>query len=330
MNTLQTLAGMSLIVVVQGCLLRDTNARSTPHEPGANLHLASSPLEYEESFPVAPALELPAWISTYEKGGAGNELSPRLREKEAQWLELRKNGKTMWGSEKWMKEPDYYRRLSTRQLIHECFERPIIGFELMKYDDANLGLLSAKTFHNGFAELLGRKDLADGIIFAFEQSAAMIADPTNDLPTAVRASVNIECLCTLCRLSPVRDQIKGREASMLSTCVQVLKSYKAILNARMSGKESESSLGFFCEPCNVATMALVFLKQIDPAKYEAIAPTIRRVRFPKAQREQDLRAYCEMILTYLESGEEQRKHNRVGGEAVVLAPLTGGTADNCL
>ncbi|MCK5851132.1 MAG: hypothetical protein KAH23_09475 [Kiritimatiellae bacterium] len=284
---------------------RKTGAGATRSELLSELHMATSPDEFDAAFPVAPALDLVQWATTYEKDPAIDKPSTDLKKAESQWLELQKGGKTLWGSENWMKNPGYYGKLSTRQLAQECFERPIIATELTIFNDPSFGLQRAKVFHTGFAELLGRKDLADGILYALEQSALVIANPASHFDQVVRASMNIEALCILPRLSPVRERIKGNEATFLLAYAQVLKSYKVRLDARTA--RSDEPLGFFREPCSVAIMALIFLKQIDLTRYEAIAPHVRRVRFPRTQRVQDLRAYCDMILSYLMVESTQRE-----------------------
>ncbi len=259
--------------------------------------MAASADELDPGFPVKPALELQEWVDDYEDAVLDEKLSARLKEAEAQWLEAKKNGKTRWNSRQWMKEPSYYRALDTPNLAEECFERSIIANELDIYNDPAFGLRCVRIMHNGFAELFSRADLWQGILHVLDQASATIADPKSDLMQLVHAAGTIEAICTLCRLSPLREQIKGHEAAFLQAQIRVLKGFRAKLDL----PRADGSIGFFREPCSVATMAMVFLRQIAPAEYAALAPRMELFRFPREQNAEILKAYLDMVILALDS-----------------------------
>jgi hypothetical protein len=246
-----------------------------------------------------PAL-IDQWGRDYRKGVGDEKPSPQLQESEDLWLKYKKSGKSLWNSQHWMREPDHYKRLDTPNLAQKCFERTILCNELGIFDDPAFGLQRVRIMHNGFAELFSRTDMWKGILCVFEQASATVADPRSDLKQIVHAASTIDSLCTLCRLSPLREQIKGNEAVFLKVQLQVLKRFKAKLDAHHA-KGIGASIGFFREPCSVANMSLVFLRQTDPKKYEGIVPRIKRVRFPRKQDAEDLRAYLNMIIMDLDT-----------------------------
>jgi hypothetical protein len=53
--------------------------------------------------PVSPTFELPEIIREFEREKPS--MVEGLEESAQRWREFRREGKTMWGSEKWMKEP---------------------------------------------------------------------------------------------------------------------------------------------------------------------------------------------------------------------------------
>jgi tetratricopeptide (TPR) repeat protein len=311
------LAGLSLILSLVPVACDDRDAGTTPASRSTTssstspstqavhvLRMAASSEEIDPdpAFRVAPALDLEKWLREYQKNSGDEKLLANLKLMEDELLKYKKSGKTRWNSNAWMKESDYYRKLDTRKLALECFERSVLFNALSIYDEPALGLQELRIMHNGCAELFSRADMYEGILEVFDNASATIADPKSDLARIVHAAANIEALCTLCRLSPLREQIKGQEGAFLKVQLVVLKRFKANLDAydpkseRMSG-----AIGFFREPCSVAIMSLVFLKQIDPKKYEAFVPTIKRVRFSQKQDVEDLRAYIAMIIANLDA-----------------------------
>jgi hypothetical protein len=123
------------------------------------------------------------------------------------WREYRRVGKTMWGSEKWMKEPKYYQGLKTPELARECFRDSVFATEILKYREPQFGLVCHKVMHDGFAELLGRDDLWRGIIGVYEHlGGELTADA--DLKTVVRVSLTFEALTALYRDPAFKKQVK--------------------------------------------------------------------------------------------------------------------------
>lgn len=273
---------------------------NTVTQPAHVLHMAASADEFDPAFPVKPALELEEWVHDFEDTVSYEKQSARLKESEAQCLELKRNGRQLWNSQQWMKEPSYYRALDTSKLAEECFGRSVIAFELTKYTDPAFGLQCVRIMHNGFAELFSRTDLWQGVLHALDRASATIAAPASDMTQLVQAVGSIEAICTLCRLSPLREQVKGHEAAFLQAQIRVLKRFRAKLDL----PRADGSIGFFREPCSVVNMAMVFLKQIAPTEYAAIAPRIGLVRFPREQNADDLKAYLDMVIPALDSASE--------------------------
>lgn len=273
---------------------------NTASQPAHVLHMAASADKLDPAFPVKPALELEEWVHDFEDTVTDEKQLARLKESEAQWLELKRNGRQLWNSQQWMKDPSYYRALDTPKLAEECFGRSVIAHELGKYNDPALGLQCVRIMHNGFAELFSRSDLWQGVLYALGRGSATIADPKSDMVQLVQASGTIEAICTLSRLSPLREQIKDHEAAFLKAQILVLRRFRANLES----PRADGSIGFFREPCSVVNMATVFLKQVAPMKYAAIAQRIGLVRFPREQNAEDLKAYLDMVIPALDSASE--------------------------
>lgn len=277
-------------------------ATFSPRHAVDALHFARTADEYEEDFPVKPALELSEWLSAYESGeNVGNQ--ERLAQAEAEWRKLRQGGRTLWRSEEWMKQPDYYRGLSTTELAEECFSRAVIAHELMIFDDPALGLCRARVFHDGFAVLMRRQDVVDGLIHAFDIHSSTIADPSASLEQRVHSAATLEAICVMCHLSPVREELKGREGDLLSCLVTVLTRFRTHLDAWGAHDQPGRSLGCFREPASVAMVSLICLKQTDPEHFKEVAELVSRVRFPREQRSQDLGAYLSLVLGCLQAGD---------------------------
>ncbi len=146
-----------------------------------------------------------------------DELS-EFERKRLQWLEKKEGGMTKWGSDKWMKSPEYYQRLETPKLAEECFSDPLFGFEMTIYNDPMDGYLSLETFHNGFAELFRREDMWKGILHACDFLSSKI-NTDSDLRTIVRVSNNFMAFDLLYRLSPLKSRSRAeREYSSRPTC----------------------------------------------------------------------------------------------------------------
>jgi hypothetical protein len=212
----------------------------------------------------------------------------------------KKSGGTMWGSEKWMKDLDYYKSLKTTELAEECFSRPIYSFEVTIFDKPRLGFERLKMFHNGFQVLFQRNDMWKGILHTYENLSSKLNLESN-LSTIVRASGSLHALRALYGFQEFKEQVKGREEIFLSANIRVLKKFAWYLeNYDPKKLGTDGSPGFFCEPCSVAQVALMLTKQVDPQRYNSIESEIKSVRWPEEQNVQDLKEFIKLVLDDLE------------------------------
>jgi hypothetical protein len=209
-------------------------------------------------------------------------------------LEMKKNGETMWNAEKWMKPPEYYASLSTSTLAQQCFEKPIFGFEMGIFDDNRFGFQRLRILHNGFAELFHREDMWKGILAAYDHMSSRIV-PGSDLTTIVSISVNFDEMGALYQLPAFKKQVEGREAIFLAANLRAVKQYRRCLDNYVPEK-----IGFYCEPCSVAEVALMLAEKIDPKRFAEVAPAIQNVRWTKAQDIEDLKKYLDLVIKSLD------------------------------
>src|SRR4030066_66647 len=122
-------------------------------------------IQYDSHLTVSPTLELDDLITSFEE-----EIIEESEEQFHLAIEImklkdyKKSGGTMWGSEKWMKDLDYYKSLKTTELAEECFSRPTYSIEVTIFDDPRIGLERLRIFHNGFQVLFQRNDMWEGIL----------------------------------------------------------------------------------------------------------------------------------------------------------------------
>ncbi|MHC4715034.1 MAG: hypothetical protein ACYTAN_17470, partial [Planctomycetota bacterium] len=295
---------------------------------------------------VAPALGLDDLIRDYEREvveNADRELG--RAELVAKWIALRKAGRTRWGSENWMKDPQYYAGLdtpATPALALECFFSGPEGMdgiagpfanEMAIHDDPVLGLESLRVFHDGFAELLQRDDMWKGMLVVYDRLSSQI-DPQADLFQIVAASGQTDKMGRLYGLAPLKDQVKGREKIFLAANVRLLERYRDFLDTydhKVLGTE-EGSSGFFGEPCRVAQVALLLAKQIDAQHYARIEPAVTGVRWTREQKVEDLRRFIGLVLDSLDGfpmDDEARARiveTSLAGNAAVKSDGTSATA----
>jgi len=101
-------------------------------------------------------------------------------------------------------------------------------------------------------------------------------------------------------LSPLKEQVKGRERIFLAANLRVLKRFQWYLgNYDPERLGTGGSPGFFREPCSVARVALMLAKQVDPRRYLQIEPAITRVRWTEEQNPADLRSFINLVVTSL-------------------------------
>lgn len=230
--------------------------------------------------------------------GKNLALDAELAKHEESLLEMKKNGKTMWGSEKWMKAPEYYASLPTHKLAVECFAKPIFGFEMGIFDDNRYGFQRLRIMHNGFAELFGRDDMWKGILWVYDDMSSRI-DPKNDLKTIVSTSNNFDAMGALYQLPALKKQVEGRKAIFLAANLRTVKRYRWYLD-----NYDPATLGtdkpFFCEPCSVAKVALMLAEKVDPKRFAEVAPTIQSVRWPEEQDIEDVKKYLDLVIKSLD------------------------------
>jgi hypothetical protein len=215
-------------------------------------------------------------------------------------LELKNSGHTLWGSQNWMKDPNYYKSLNTFELVEDCFSRPIFAYEMTIHNDHRAGYESLRIFHNGFAELFSREDLWKGILHLYDYLSLKL-NTQADLGQIVTTSGHLDAMAKLYGLSPFREQVKGKEGLFLAANMRVLKRFKWFLeNYDPKKLGTEGSPGFFGEPSSVAQVALMLAKQVDSKRYAQIEPAITSIRRPKEQNVKDLKDYLDLVITSLD------------------------------
>ncbi len=256
---------------------------------------------YDAARPVNPTYGLEKLVEGYEK-----ELILDAESKSAKslmitgWTKRKKSGYTRWGSNAWMKSPEYYRKLHTKALVEECFSRGIFQNEMGIYNKPMVGIESLRLFHNGFAELFGREDMWEGILHLYDHLSAHL-HPEAELVQIASASGHLDALRYLYLFPPLKDQVKGREKVFLQAHLRVLRKFQNYLNnydpMRLG---TERSRGFFREPCGIASVALLLAKQVDPQEYAKLEPAITRVRWPIEQNDEDLKSFIKLVLNSLD------------------------------
>lgn len=274
----------------------------------------------EPNILVSPTYKLAGLIEKYEKGfRTTNREEKRFIERRMEWLNLKKNGYTRWGSQNWMKDPNYYKSLNTFELVEECFSRSIFANEMSIYISDRDGLESLRIFHNGFAELFNREDLWKGILHLYDYLSSKL-DTQADLIQIVTTCGHLDELRKLYGLSPLREQVKGKERLFLAANLRVLKRFKWYLeNYDPKKLGTEGSPGFFREPCSVAQVALMLAKQVDSQKYAKIEPAITSIRMTKEQNVKELKDFLDLVLISLEgfvTEQDTKQFNEIRLKAV--------------
>jgi hypothetical protein len=258
-------------------------------------------IQSDSHLTVSPTLELDNLILSFE-GEIIKEFEEELRfAQEIMKLENhKKSGGTMWGSEKWMKDLDYYNSLKTTELAEECFSKPIFSFELTIFDDPQLGFERLRMFHNGFQVLFQRNDMWEGILQTYKYLSSKLNLESN-LITITEASGSLHTLRELYSFPEFKEQVQGREEIFLSANLRVLKQFAWYIEHYDPKKlGTDGTPGFFCEPCSVAQVALMLTKQVDPQRYNSIESEVKSVRWPQKQNVQDLKEFISLVLNRLE------------------------------
>ena len=216
-------------------------------------------------------------------------------ETEQRWREYRRNGGTSWGSENWMKAPEYYRKLDTPALALECYdEESVFPFEVSIYNDPQFGFIHMKVMHDGFAELFQRPDMWKGLLAVYREKASKL-NPDADLDTIVSASMTLDSLRVLYTMPEFKPQFKGREKEFLQAHVEVLKKYRDYID-KFDPEKVGSPTPFFGEAGSVGRVALLLLEQVDPSAYARVEPIVRRLKWPEKQDMKDIRNFLEIVI----------------------------------
>lgn len=252
------------------------------------------------SLTVSPTLELDDLIKSYEEEiikESEKELAFALEMKKLE--KSKKKGDTLWNSENWMKDIDYYKSLKTSDLVEECFERPIFHFELGLFEDPQLGVERLRMFHNGFQVLFQRDDMWEGIIHTYEYLSSKLNNES-DPKTIIKVSRNLAALGKLYGISEFKEQIRGREEVFLAANMKVLKQFSSYIDNFDPIKVGRKKPSFFAEPCIVAQVAMMLAKQINPQRYNSIESKITEIRLPEEQNIQDVKQFINLVIESLE------------------------------
>ena len=247
---------------------------------------------------VDPLSGPPDLITRYEKAQPSEaDIKVRLSQAISDWTAAKQaGGGPRWARVHRFEPPEYYAALDTTALTDVCFEGALFGNVMTLYIPES-GLENLRIFHNGFAELLQRKDMWKGILQLYDKLGAKI-DPQADLRQVVDASLQLDELRNLITLPPLREQVKGKEDQFLAAHVRVLQRFKRYLDT-FQPREGLKTPVFFREPCSVAQVALLLAKQVDPQGFDKIMPALSSVRWSQEQHTEDLRSYIDLVLESL-------------------------------
>ena len=198
--------------------------------------------------------------------------------------------------EDWTLDRELCKKLDTPALAMECFKTSTIGFQMGKYSSPVGGFLELSVFHNSFSELLTREDMWVGVSRVLDNVSQKLADPNTDFNSIVSISMTATPIIELSRMAPMRQQLKSHEAEYLGTLIKTIKAYQTRVNATQT-----KSAGFFGEPTWFVSLALDYVKVVNPQKYPDIEQKIRSFKFQKEQQIEDLKKYLDLALPALES-----------------------------
>ncbi|MCY2951719.1 MAG: hypothetical protein NTU53_07040 [Planctomycetota bacterium] len=246
---------------------------------------------------VDPTYELEGMISQFEKEAMrSSEEEVRMAEYVGGLGQLRREGKSVWAKTEWLKEAKHYRGLDTKKLGEEVFraDPPIFGLEMSIFEDRRFGFLRLEIMHDGFAELMKREDLWEGMLGAYASLTERIR-PESDLQTIVSASLNLDAMRHLYGQATFKKQVKGREKVFLKANLETLKQYRKYIDT-FDAKKVGSETPFFTEPVMVAEVALMLAKQIDGRGYEEVAAKVKGIRWPAKQDLRDVRGFLDVVI----------------------------------
>lgn len=242
-------------------------------------------------------------IAAYERPPVKDaEVPPDLEEFLRKLREARGRGETLWRSDDWMKEPEYYQGLTTEALAAECFERSsIFASEVVIYnDDARRGLARLKTFHNGFAELLEREDAWRGFLHVYRCQSELL-DPQSDLKTTYRAAGTLGQLSSKLFTTPeLKALVWGHEEEFFRANLYALARFVEHLEQFNPETAGWPTPRYFGEPLGVVSAGLLLANHLDPETCERIRPIIAQACMTKRQDYDELRLFLRVALVCLE------------------------------
>ena len=234
--------------------------------------------EYKES------AETVAWLARFER----------------KLLKSKEEGYIPWGAKPWMKPPEYYRKLDTMKLAEEFFgTSSAFASEFSRFarlgEGPRLRFIHLRVFHNAWAELVKRDDLWRGILHAYDYMSLRLKP--HDLDTNVMMAGNLGSMALLYALTPLKEQVKGREALFIAAHIRALKRFRDVIEKTDPKAES---CGFFGEPGWMAEVGLALRKRIDPEGYARVAPLLGQIHWSKEQRREELKANLDLYIVVLE------------------------------
>jgi len=270
-------------------------ARETQDQPNRDTTPA-----LQQQILVSPLYGLDDMLQTFTTEAAANAATwadlDATREK---WLAFKKAGGTKWGSDKWMKTPEYYQKLPTTVLIRECFSTPTFWAEVNIYDDRRFGVESLRIFHNGFAELFRRDDLWQAVIQLYSDLGRKI-DPDTPVQELVTATMHLDTLEVLYLYTPLRTQVRGREALFAQANLDVVKRYVSYLDNYSTATARGAGPLFLGEACTLVKVALMLISQTDLGKYIMARTQLSRTIWTTKQEPKQLREFLRSAVQLLD------------------------------
>lgn len=302
MHTRKTLLSLFTAALVCAAVLAVFLSWKSP-EPPAPAQSAEekvavvAPAPPEADMTVFPLAELDDMMDALAEKGLYSD--PFLDTARQKLLQFKAEGKTMWGSENWMKSRAYYAALDTPKLVEECFDDSTFYFEMMKFDDPRLGHLELSIMHEGFAELFSREDLSEGLIHAYTYCASKFV-PESDLDTIATASMTLDRLSSrLLQVPEIQEAVQGHELEFYEVSLSALKSYRDYLEI-FDPVRLGTEMPFFGEASSVASATLSLLGQIDPGHFNEIAPELRAYRWSQDQDMGELKEFLDFAVNAFE------------------------------
>jgi hypothetical protein len=292
-------AAAFLLVAVLVLLQFRTRQQQVP----AQAKVAATPSPANGQVLVAPLFDLDRMIQQYERRGA-DVLNADLAQKdfEAELLEFKKSGKTMWHSEKWMKPPEYYASLTTAALAEESFSDNVFYLEMSIYENPKYGVSRLRILHNGFAELFRRKDMWEGIVHAWDICSARLKSDS-DLDTIVRSAQYLNGLSDFCLMDEFKGQTRDHQAAYFTAAFGAVRHFHDYAHQfKEEGllKSTGVKIPFYGEPMRVVEFCLVLGMDMDAEASERATARLGAMRLSSKQNFDELLNYLDQSIAELQ------------------------------